>query len=73
MILACGDVHKRVLQMSKNLHPLIYLKGFQSKDFLSILDFLYFGGANAYMHCIYVYQEDLESFFAKTIMFVLKF
>ena len=50
MILACGDVHKRVLQMSKNLHPLIYQKGFQSKDFLSILDFLYFGDANAYMH-----------------------
>ena len=48
--LACGDVHKRVLQMSKNPHPLIYLKGFQSKDFLSILDFLYFGDANAYVH-----------------------
>ena len=47
--LACGDVHKRVLQMSKNPHRLIYLKGFQSKDFLSILDFLYFGDANAYM------------------------
>ena len=57
MTLACGDVHKRVLQMSKNPHPLIYLKGFQSKYFSPIMDFLYFGEAN-------VYQEDLDSFLA---------
>ena len=39
-----------------NTHPLIYLRGFQSNNFASILDFLYFGEAN-------VYQEDLDSFF----------
>ena len=36
---------------------MIYLRGFQSKDFVSILDFLYFGEAN-------VFQEDLDSFLA---------
>ena len=44
-----------ILQRSKNLHPIIYIKGFRSKDLVSILDFLYFGEAN-------VYQEDLNSF-----------
>ena len=48
---------QKILQKSKHPHPLMYMKGFQSKDFLSILDFLYFGEAN-------VYQEDLDSFLA---------
>ena len=48
---------EEILQKSKHPHPLIYLRGFQSKDFASILDFLYFGEAN-------VYQEDLDSFLA---------
>ena len=37
---------EKILQKSKHPHPLLYLKGFQSKDFASILDFLYFGEAN---------------------------
>ena len=48
---------QKILQNSKHPHPLIYLRGFRSKDLLSILDFLYFGEAN-------VYQEDLDSFLA---------
>ena len=48
---------QNILQKSKHPHPLIYLRGFQSKDFVSILDFLYSGVAN-------VYQEDLDSFLA---------
>ena len=48
---------QKILQKNKHPHPLIYLKGFQSKDFVSILDFLYSGEAN-------VYQEDLDSFLA---------
>ena len=48
---------EKMLQKSKHPHPLIYLKGFQSKDFASILDFLYFGEAN-------IYQENLDSFLA---------
>ena len=46
---------QKILQKSKHPHPLIYLRRFQSKDFASILDFLYFGEAN-------VYQEDFDSF-----------
>ena len=48
---------EKILQRNKHPNPLIYLKGFQSRDFASILDLLYFGEAN-------VYQEDLDSFFA---------
>ena len=48
---------QKILQNSKHPHPLIYLRGFRTKDLLSILDFLYFGEAN-------VYQEDLDSFLA---------
>ena len=48
---------EKILQKNKHPHPLIYLKGFQSKDFVSILDFLYYGEA-------YVFQEDLDSFLA---------
>ena len=48
---------QKILQNSKHPHPLIYLRGFRSKDLLSILDFLYFGEAN-------VNQEDLDSFLA---------
>ena len=48
---------EKLLQKSKHPHPLIYLRGFHSKDFTHILYFLYFGEAN-------VYQEDLDSFLA---------
>ena len=48
---------EKILQKSKHPHPLIFLKGFRTKDFVSILDFLYSGEAN-------VYQEDLDSFLA---------
>ena len=48
---------QKILQKSKHPHQLIYLKGFHSKDLMSILDFLYFGEAN-------VYQENLDSFLA---------
>ena len=56
---------EKILQKSKHLHPLIYLRGFQSKDFAPILDFLYSGEAN-------VYQEDLASFLAIAEEFKLK-
>ena len=48
---------EKILEKSKHPHPLICLRGFQSKDFASILDFLYFGQAN-------IYQENLDSFLA---------
>ena len=55
ILAASSPFFEKILQKSKHPHPLIYLKGFQSKDFVSILDFLYFGEAN-------VHQEDLDSF-----------
>ena len=48
---------EKILKKSKHPHPLIYLRGFQSKDVMSILDFLYFGEAN-------ICEEDLDSFLA---------
>ena len=57
ILAASSPVFEKILQKSKHPHPLIYLRGFQSKDLASILDFLYFGEAN-------VFQEDLDSFLA---------
>ena len=57
ILAASSPFFEKILQKSKHPHPLIYLKGFQSKHFVSILDFLYFGEAN-------VYQEDFDSFLA---------
>ena len=54
---ASSPLFEKILQNGKHPHPLIYLKGFKSKDFEAILDFLYFGEAN-------VYQENLDSFLA---------
>ena len=57
ILAASSPFFETILQRNKHPHPLIYLKGFQSQDLLSILDFLYFGEAN-------VYQENLDSFLA---------
>ena len=54
---ASSPFFDKILQKSKHPHPLIYLRGFQSKDVASILDFLYTGEAN-------VQQDDLDSFLA---------
>ena len=57
ILAASSPFFEKILQKNKHPHPLIYLKGYQSRDFLSILDFFYFGEAQ-------VYQEDLDSFLA---------
>ena len=57
MLASSSPFFQKILHTSKHPHPLIYLKGFASKDFASILDFLYFGEAK-------VFQEDLDSFLA---------
>ena len=54
---ASSPCFEKMLQKSKHPYPLIYLRGFQSKDVASILDFLYTGEAN-------VQQDDLDSFLA---------
>ena len=55
ILAASSPIFDNLLQKSKHNHPLIYLRGFESKDFVSILDFVYFGEAN-------VNQEDFDSF-----------
>ena len=57
ILAASSPFFDNLLQKSKHTHPLIYLRGFESKDFVSILDFVYFGEAN-------VNREDLDSFVA---------
>ena len=57
ILAASSPFFQKILQNSKHPHPLIYLRGFHSKDFVSILDFLYFGETN-------VFQQDLDSFLA---------
>ena len=57
ILAASSPFFEKILHKSRHSNPLIYLKGFQSKDFASIMDFLYFGEAN-------VFQEDLDSFLA---------
>ena len=52
-----SPLFEKILQKSKHSRPRIYLRGFQSKDFVLILDFLYFREAN-------VYKKDLDFFLA---------
>ena len=55
ILAASSPFFENIFQRNKHPHPLIYLRGFQSQDLMTILDFLYFGEAN-------VYQENLDSF-----------
>ena len=55
ILAASSPFFENIFQRSKHPHPLIYLRGFQSQDLVTILDFLYFGEAN-------VFQENLDSF-----------
>ena len=57
ILAASSPFFEKILQRNKHPHPLIYLRGFQSKDLHAILDFLYLGKAN-------VFQENLDSFLA---------
>ena len=57
ILAASSPFFQEVLRKTKHPHPLIYLKGIQSQDLVSIVDFPYFGEAN-------VFQENLDSFLA---------
>ena len=46
ILAASSPFFQKIFMKNKHPHPLIYLRGFQSKDFVSVLDFLYFGKAN---------------------------
>ena len=57
ILAASSPFFEDILQKIKHPQPLIYLKGYPSRIFASILDFLYCGEAN-------VLQEDLDTFLA---------
>ena len=54
---AASPLLSNMLKQNKHSHPLIYMRKTNANDFLSILDFMYFGEAN-------VYQEDIDRFLA---------
>ena len=57
ILAASSPFFASLLKKNKHPHPLIYMKGMQSKDLMAIVDFLYRGEAN-------VYQESLDEFLA---------
>ena len=57
ILAASSPFFQNLLKRNKHSHPLIYMRGVQSLDLLSIVDFLYFGEAK-------VFQENLDSFLA---------
>ena len=57
VLISSSPFFKNLLQRNKHQHPLIYMRGVESKDLVAMIDFLYHGEAN-------VFQENLESFLA---------
>ena len=45
---ACSPVFKKIIDNNPSLHPLIYLRGIQSYEMESILQFMYLGEARFY-------------------------
>ena len=54
---ACSPFFKSILKQHPHQHPLVYLKGVQYEEVLSVVNFMYHGEVN-------VAQEDLTSFLA---------
>jgi len=54
---ACSPFFRSVLKANPHPHPLLYLKGVQYEEILSVLNFMYHGEVN-------VAQEDLNAFLA---------
>jgi len=54
---ACSPFFRNILRRNPHQHPLLYLKGVQYKELLSVLNFMYMGEVN-------VAQEELNSFLA---------
>ena len=52
---ACSPFFMDWLKRSKHSHPIIYMRGIQSRDLTAIMDFIYHGEAN-------VFEDDLEHF-----------
>ena len=49
ILAASSPFFEQILQKSKHPHPLIYLRGYQSKIFAYLLDFLYSGEAKNFV------------------------
>ena len=62
---ASSPFFRSIFQLHKHTKPLIYLKGFKTKDLHSILDFIYHGEAK-------VPQDDLERFLSRSNELQLK-
>ena len=54
---ACSPFLSSMLKRNKHAHPMIYMRGLNSKDLVAIVDFMYHGEAN-------IYQDDLDGFLA---------
>ena len=48
ILAASSPFFEKILERNKHPHPLIYLRGFKSEDFVAILDLFYFGEAKIY-------------------------
>ena len=57
ILAASSPFFQTLLSRNKHPHPLVYMRGLESKDLLAIVEFLYCGEAN-------VYQENFDSFLA---------
>ena len=55
ILASASPFFNEIFTRNKHQHPLIYMKDLKTDDFVSILDFLYFGEAN-------VFQDNLDSF-----------
>ena len=43
ILAASSPFFRQILKNNKHNHPLIYMRGFQYNDLLSIIDFMYYG------------------------------
>ena len=62
---ASSPFFMNILKNNKHPSPLVYLKGFKSKDLNSLLDFMYHGVAD-------IYQDNLDDFLTKAEEIQLK-
>ena len=57
ILTACSPFFRTVLKRTKQLHPIIYMRGIKAKDLVALVDFIYHGEAN-------IFQDDLDVFLA---------
>merc|ERR1719357_1340370 len=65
IICASSPILREIIMMNKHPHPLIYLKGVNTKNMNYIIDFMYYGEVN-------IFQEELEEVLELAEEFKLK-